>query len=647
MGNKSKLRLSELLRPVVTLVCFFVAFFFSFCRFGFIDTVSAQTPVKIDENVSQHIFSYDEIEYLEDRSGKLTLNDILKQEAAGRFTRNKIYTPKIFHLNSYYWFKIQVQGNPNSKHKWILEFFDQTIDDITLFVPAGDSGFKSYKFGDNYKFGYRNYRHKNFVHNLSNTSDKPQTFYIRLKSSQSASVIIVLRNYKRFLEYAIEEYLFFGLFYGMIAVFSFYNLLMYFAIRQRQYLYYILYNLSIGLYEMCTDGVAFQYLWPDLPAWNQYSYGYALFFSSLFGLLFTISFLHLKTRSKRLYKLICVVTTFRCLFFLACLYNNNLFTYKIIDLISVLAAFSAGVYILRKGYRPARFFVFGYSFLLLGFIIKILVLLNVSWLPYGPMTHYSLSVCFVIEMLLVSFAIGEKVRHLRIKKDRAQKRIISQLQINEKLKDTLNKELNSLVDQRTKELLEKATIIEKQNHDLSMMNAVLKDQAEEISRMNALLEKDNEALQVSIEKVTRARVMSQDVDFQEFSKIYPDREACFKYLASLKWEKGYTCRKCGNTNYLAGQLPYSRRCTKCRYDESVIAYTIFQNSRIPINKAFYMLFLIYSTKGKISSHKLSEILSIRQGTCWSYENKMKKIMEERRKELKNAGEKGWSKLVVE
>jgi len=60
-----------------------------------------------------------------------------------------------------------------------------------------------------------------------------------------------------------------------------------------------------------------------------------------------------------------------------------------------------------------------------------------------------------------------------------------------------------------------------------------------------------------------------------------------------------------------------------------------------------MLFLIYSTKGKISSHKLSEILSIRQGTCWSYENKMKKIMEERRKELKNAGEKGWSKLVVE
>jgi hypothetical protein len=115
----------------------------------------------------------------------------------------------------------------------------------------------------------------------------------------------------------------------------------------------------------------------------------------------------------------------------------------------------------------------------------------------------------------------------------------------------------------------------------------------------------------------------------------------------LKWAKGYTCRKCTNTFFLAGFLPYSRRCTKCGYDESVIAHTIFQNSKIPINKAFYMLFLVYSTKGKISSHKLSELLLIRQSTCWAYNSKMQKILEERKKELKHTGEGGWSKLVLD
>jgi hypothetical protein len=60
-----------------------------------------------------------------------------------------------------------------------------------------------------------------------------------------------------------------------------------------------------------------------------------------------------------------------------------------------------------------------------------------------------------------------------------------------------------------------------------------------------------------------------------------------------------------------------------------------------------MIFLIYSSKGKISSHKLSEILDIRQSTCWTYLGKIKKLMEDRKKELRQADEQGWSKLVVD
>ncbi|WP_207423534.1 two-component regulator propeller domain-containing protein [Desertivirga brevis] len=207
--------------------------------------------------------------------------------------------------------------------------------------------------------------------------------------------------------------------------------------------------------------------------------------------------------------------------------------------------------------------------------------------------------------------------------------------------------LERLVAKRTSEVVEKADIITRQNEELFHINNLLKEQADEITRMNVLLERDNKELSVNIEKVTRARVMSKDVDFEEFSKIYPDKETCFKYLSDLKWDKGYKCRRCSNEHYFSGHLPYSRRCTKCRYEESVIAYTIFQNSRIAINKAFYMLFLVYSSKGKISSHKLSEILSIRQSTCWSYSSKMKKVLDERKKELKKDPDKGWTLLILD
>lgn len=609
-------------------------FLFTFAILNFLQlNTKAQLPVKMDDKVPHHIFNYGEIELLEDTSGTLRLQDILKPELNKQFSKSKIYTPKIFKLNATYWFKVKIKSNPASKENWILEFFDQTIDDINLYAPIANHKYQHFQFGAKYRFAHREYEHKNFLLNLDNTKEGEETYYIRVKSSQSASVIIVLRTMRWFVHYATEEYMFFGLFYGMIVVFGFYNLLMFIAIRQKQYLYYVLYNLSIGLYETCVDGIAFQYLWPNHPAWNQYGYGVALYLSSLFGLLFTLNFLYLRSKAPMLYKAIIAMIILRTLFFMLCLYNHHWFTYKLVEVIPLLLALGSGIYVWKSGFKPARFFVIGYTFLLLGFIIKGLVLLNVSWLPYGPITHYSLSFCFVIEMILVSFAIGDNIRGLRQKKDRAQKRMIEQLQINEKLKETLNKELTSLVDERTKEVSQKAATIEKQN--------------EEISLMNAMLEKDNQELHENIKKVSRARVMSLDVDFEEFSKIYPDRETCFKYLSELKWTNGYTCKRCSNSQYLAGFLPFSRRCTKCGYDESVIANTIFQNSRIPINKAFYMLFLVYSTKGKISSHKLSQLLLIRQSTCWAYNSKMQKLLEEKNKELKNAGEGGWSKLIFE
>jgi len=608
---------------------------------------SAQDVVKIDDNVAQHMFSYGEIEYLEDRNNTITINDVLSPQFEAKFKKSTAFTPKYYNIKSYFWYKFKIKQNSKSKRHWILEFFDQTINDIVLYVPDSGHTYRSYKYGYKYDFKQREYKHKNFTLDLPNNTDTVNTYYVKIKATQAANVLIVLRDMHWFIEYALSEYLIFGLFFGMILIFSLYNFLMFIAVRQSRYLYYVLYNLSVGFYEMCQDGIAFQYLWPNTPFLNQYSVGTAIFLSSVFGLLFTSNFLYLKTKARKLYRAIMILIILRCLYYIACLIYQPLFTYKILEFIPLGFAFYAGCYILKRGFKAARFFVAGYAFLLLGFTIKILLFFDVLWIPYGVATHYSLSFCFVIEMVLVSFAIGDSIRQLRRKKDNVQKRMINQLHINHQLKDTLNNELSNLVEQRTKELVENAVIIKTQNDELNSMNALLKEQADNISKLNNLLELDNQELQVNIEKVTRARVMSLDVDFTEFSKIYPDRETCFKFLSDLKWEHGYSCRKCGNTNYLSGHLPYSRRCTKCRYEESVIAYTIFQNTKIPITKSFYMLFLIYSSKGSITSNKLSEILDIRQSTCWSYRDKIKKVMEERKKELKNAGTEGWSKLVMD
>ncbi|WP_443946190.1 7TM diverse intracellular signaling domain-containing protein [Pedobacter sp. AW1-32] len=609
---------------------------------------NAQTVVSIQDSVPQHIFTFKEIEILEDPSGKLSFDEVKSKKLAGRFKASLKSTPQTTLLDKTYWFKIRIQPNPEAQKTFLLEFFDQTIDQISAYVPQKDGRYKIEQLGDSNPFRHRLINHKNFEIPLENHSKDTQIFYFKIKSSQISDVIIVLRSTEWFIAYALNEYFYFGIFYGMILVFSFYNLLMFLAIRQKQYLYYVLYNLSLGFFEMSSDGIAYQYLWPNAPGWNQVSYAFALCATSIFALLFTKELLFVKAKAPKLNQLIAGIIVLRLLFFVYSYFlDQTLFSYKFIEAIPLSVAFFTGIYIYKNGYQPARFFVLGYSFLFLGFTLKFLIMLGISWLNFGVVSYYSLSFCFVLEMVFLSLAIGDKVRILKIKKDKAQHKMIRQMALNAKLKDTLNQELESKVEERTREVYHKSLIIESKNHALEEANALLQQQAEEISRMNVLLEQDNEELQTSVERVSLDRVMNTEVDFEEFSRIYPDKESCYNFLADLKWAKGYQCKKCNNAHYFSGHILNSRRCSKCGYEESVTTYTIFHGTRIPINKAFYMIFLIYSSKGKISSHKLSELLSIRQSTCWTFGSRIKKVMEDRKKVLKKSGKNGWSQLVIE
>jgi hypothetical protein len=289
--------------------------------------------------------------------------------------------------------------------------------------------------------------------------------------------------------------------------------------------------------------------------------------------------------------------------------------------------------------------VVGYSFLFLGILIKFVQFIDLNWLPLGELTHYSLGFSFIMEMMFLSFAISDKIKVLRLEKEKAQERTIEQLHENQLLKDNLNQELEEQVKLKTQELVKKSEFIQQQNHQLEKANQQLARQSDEIAAMNALLALDNIQLKHDVEVVTEARILSRDVDFEEFSAMYPDDASCLKFLAEIKWHTGYACSKCGHTNFSEGRSPYSRRCTKCGYDESVTAYTLLQNTRLPINKAFYMIFLVYSSKGNISSHKLSAILHIRQSTCWAYSSKVKKAMKEKRKGV-GVRHEGWDSILL-
>lgn len=118
------------------------------------------------------------------------------------------------------------------------------------------------------------------------------------------------------------------------------------------------------------------------------------------------------------------------------------------------------------------------------------------------------------------------------------------------------------------------------------------------------------------------------INIKQFQTFFDDEEKCLSFLADEKWKDGFVCRNCGHTHYCSGKTPFSRRCTKCKREESATAHTIFHRCKIYLPDAFKLAHLV-CTSPKISTAELSETLDLRQMTCWHFKKKVTQCIESR------------------
>jgi len=132
------------------------------------------------------------------------------------------------------------------------------------------------------------------------------------------------------------------------------------------------------------------------------------------------------------------------------------------------------------------------------------------------------------------------------------------------------------------------------------------------------------------------RVDFDSISEEGFKQLFDTEEKCLEFLANVKWRNGFACKKCGNGNSCPGKTPHSRRCTRCKHDESARVNTIFEGCRFELTKAFSILFSVCHSRGE-SSHELSRRLDLRQMTCWAFRKKLHDCMENRQHNASKQG----------
>jgi hypothetical protein len=121
--------------------------------------------------------------------------------------------------------------------------------------------------------------------------------------------------------------------------------------------------------------------------------------------------------------------------------------------------------------------------------------------------------------------------------------------------------------------------------------------------------------------------MYKDTDLLEFIKLFSTDDDCLKYISNIKWpDSVFVCKKCGHGNFCKGKRNFSRRCTKCKYDESPTSGTMFEKISFDLLRAFHILYALSVRKKGISSYEIESEFSVSQETCWKFRNKVQLTM---------------------
>lgn len=321
------------------------------------------------------------------------------------------------------WFRIRLDLSAGHDRRWYLVEGNPLLDELTLFMPDGAGGWQSLRLGDSRPFRDRPLALREQVMPLPPalaTGDEPVTLYLRAAGEGALNLAPRLMDDRALAERVSVQQWAFGLFYGAMAILFLYNLLVYLVARERAQWHYCVWLGGFILLFLSLNGVGLQYLWPGLPQVNGW---FPLFTGiALVGALgFTRLFLELDRDTPRLANAFGVLVKVIVGLMVVGVLLPRQWSYvlgNLLPLVFAVVMLAAGIWRLRQGYRPARLFVAGWGVLLLGAMLLPLGALGL--LPLNAVTQYSTQYGAVLQGILLSLALGDRLRLLKQENERIQ-----------------------------------------------------------------------------------------------------------------------------------------------------------------------------------------------------------------------------------
>ena len=114
----------------------------------------------------------------------------------------------------------------------------------------------------------------------------------------------------------------------------------------------------------------------------------------------------------------------------------------------------------------------------------------------------------------------------------------------------------------------------------------------------------------------------------EVLKTFGEDAACREYLEALRWPDKVTCPRCQSAKI---SRVYDRKvfdCASCRYQFSVLAGTIFQDTKLPLATWFAATYLMCESRKGISANQIKRMIGGSYKTSWYLCHRIRAAMKE-------------------
>lgn len=396
-----------------------------------------------------------EFEVFADGSGALELADVERLAERGAFQPyTGVGAVNFGYSHAAWWLRVRVRALPDAAGPRLLEVAFPTLDRVDLFWRSGSAS-GHLRSGDLDLFATRPTVHRHFVFPLELRADSDTELYLRVQSEGTLTIPVRLWQPAALHVADQSAYAAHALYYGMLIGLGLYNLLLWLRLREAVYLAYVAFVLAMACGQLALSGFGYQFIWPDAVAWQSLSLNCGFAATGLFGAWFSRYFLGTPQQHPRLDR---VLNWFSWAFALTALgplfgaYYIFAQATSLVGFCFAVVAVASGIYSLRRGNPSARFFLVAWVALLIG--VALMALRNAALVPTTFVTANGIQFGSAIEMLLLSFALAERIQLLRVEKEEAAVRALQAEHARVQSLEESERMLEARVYERTEELAE-------------------------------------------------------------------------------------------------------------------------------------------------------------------------------------------------